>query len=193
MPEQSQIALLDLVGKMDPGTQGPNRVDAPALWSYDQRFKPLLSIHRIASAIVAMNSLYHIGFTGTQEIPASYQIQMLAEKLEELADGRDKGTYFLHHGDCIGADSIAHSLASSAGYEIIVHPPINPVKRAFCKGYHLQMPPRGYLDRNRDIVDASECLLAVPKGYEEVRSGTWSTVRYAKKVGKPVHLLFGEQ
>ena len=48
--------------------------------------------------------------------------------------------------------------------------------------------PKPYLDRNRDIVDACEVLLATPDGPERLRSGTWSTVRYARKIGKPVEV-----
>lgn len=45
------------------------------------------------------------------------------------------------------------------------------------------LPP---LTRNRHIVNAVDILLAGPKGPEELRSGTWSCVRYGRKVGKPI-------
>ena len=48
-----------------------------------------------------------------------------------------------------------------------------------------------YLERNRDIVDACDILIACPRTLkEELRSGTWATVRYARKVGKPVAILW---
>ncbi len=48
-----------------------------------------------------------------------------------------------------------------------------------------------YLERNRDIVDASEVLIACPSTREEVmRSGTWATVRYARKKGMKITLIF---
>ena len=40
-----------------------------------------------------------------------------------------------------------------------------------------------YLERNKNIVNAVDFIIAAPDGPEKVRSGTWSTVRYAKKVG----------
>jgi predicted Rossmann fold nucleotide-binding protein DprA/Smf involved in DNA uptake len=47
-----------------------------------------------------------------------------------------------------------------------------------------------YLDRNKDIVRVSIGLIAAPKtNKEEQRSGTWSTVRYATKTGKPLIIL----
>ncbi len=64
---------------------------------------------------------------------------------------------------------------------------------------------RSYLDRNQDIVDRSDVLLAAPKEwtdlsrvrtYEELlrakplRSGTWSTVRRAYKRRIPIIIVF---
>jgi hypothetical protein len=51
------------------------------------------------------------------------------------------------------------------------------------------LPEREYLQRNRDIVDATDVLLAAPDGPERVRSGTWSTVRYAYRAGRGVLLV----
>ena len=39
------------------------------------------------------------------------------------------------------------------------------------------------------LVDACEVLLATPKGPEKLRSGTWATVRYARKVGKRIVII----
>ena len=47
--------------------------------------------------------------------------------------------------------------------------------------------PKGYLDRNHDIVDAADVLIAAPSGTtEKRRSGTWATVRYARKLGRTI-------
>lgn len=95
-----------------------------------------------------------------------------------------------HHGDCIGSDAQAHEIAQAFGCKIVIHPPINPSKRAFCKGEITILEPRQYLDRNHDIVDACETLIATPKtSEEELRSGTWATIRYARKTGKNVIVL----
>lgn len=49
------------------------------------------------------------------------------------------------------------------------------------------LPVKAYLDRIKDIVDMSDILIATPESVKEVlRSGTWSTVRYAKRAGKEV-------
>lgn len=46
------------------------------------------------------------------------------------------------------------------------------------------------LVRNKDIVESTDVLLACPKGPEELRSGTWSTVRLARKQGKRVVIFW---
>jgi hypothetical protein len=44
--------------------------------------------------------------------------------------------------------------------------------------------------RDRDIVDASERLLAAPSSQiEDPNSGTWATVRYARDQQTPVALI----
>lgn len=46
------------------------------------------------------------------------------------------------------------------------------------------------LARNRRIVAAVDVLIAAPEtDREELRSGTWATIRYARAAGKPVVML----
>lgn len=125
-----------------------------------------------------------IGFTGTQIGMDQFQRTQLYHHLIDL------GATEFHHGDCIGADKEAHDVALAAGVEIIVHPPENDKKRAFCEGYKRRANPLPYLERNRRIVESCDVLIAAPKSnQEELRSGTWSTYRYAKRIGKAVILL----
>jgi hypothetical protein len=71
-------------------------------------------------------------------------------------------------------------------YAVIVHPPTNPTQRAFKIG-DVMRESRRYLARNREIVRATELLIAAPGEMEERhRSGTWSTARYARRIGRPV-------
>jgi hypothetical protein len=67
-------------------------------------------------------------------------------------------------------------------------------KRAFCRAdpaqdiVHLPRPP---LARNDDIVTAAAVMLATPKGMrEELRSGTWATIRRARAARKPLAVVF---
>ena len=125
----------------------------------------------------------NIGFTGTQKGMTDNQKYHVARLLFDL-----KGTEF-HHGDCVGADAQAHEIALKTGYYIIIHPPVNPDKRAFCETGST-LPEKEYLERNKDIVDTTDVLIATPKTEtDELRSGTWSTIRYAKKKGKKVYII----
>lgn len=97
-----------------------------------------------------------------------------------------------HHGDCIASDETAHKLALYYNKcEIIIHPPENPSKRAFCKWFTEIREEKPYIERNHAIVDETECLIATPKEFEEqLRSGTWATFRYAKKTKKKIYLVY---
>lgn len=99
------------------------------------------------------------------------------------------GVLRLHHGDCAGGDEAMHVAARKFGIAVEIHPPNNPVLRAHCKALPGEKvwPEKPYTDRNRDIVDAVAFLLAMPENElgEYRRSGTWSTVRYARRVGRP--------
>jgi len=129
-----------------------------------------------------------IGFTGTQTGMSSQQYDAVMSYLSLYKTG---GAEIFHHGDCIGADMQAHRIAERLGYDIIIHPPTNPLKQANCVSKTI-LAPLPYKVRNRAIVDASEIILATPRGAEASYpySGTWATVRYARNVGKPVVVIF---
>jgi len=114
---------------------------------------------------------------------------LLAQVLKVM---RNRGGRVFHHGDCIGADRIAHVIASKLNYHIVVHPPTDDSRRAFCVG-HTNYRPEGHIKRNHVIVDECSILVAAPKEKEEVlRSGTWATVRYANKKNRWIVLVNSE-
>lgn len=125
-----------------------------------------------------------VGFTGTQVGCTTIQLESLERILLEL-----KPTDF-HHGDCIGADSQAHDIVRRMLCHIHIHPPIIPDKRAFREGKYIYRP-KDYLTRNKHIVDACYVLVATPKEEygETVRSGTWSTVRYARRLERDIIII----
>lgn len=123
-----------------------------------------------------------IGFTGTQIGMTALQ----KEIFENLICGL-KGEF--HHGDCIGADAEAHDIAEKY-LECVIHPPIISAKRAFKKANRI-CETLNYLARNKAIVIACERMIATPKEFaEQVRSGTWSTIRYAKNSMKSTMIIF---
>ncbi len=126
-----------------------------------------------------------IGFTGTREGMTSAQAGKVAEWMHHCT-ARE-----FHHGDCIGADEGAHELARLRGWTIVVHPGNQPSMRAHAAGYRSICAPKSNLARNRDIVDETVHLLACPKGYtEEPRGGTWYTIRYARKLGRGISIIW---
>jgi hypothetical protein len=83
-------------------------------------------------------------------------------------------------------------LANFPDCKVICHPPIYESKQAYVGG-HVVLPRKDYMSRNRDIVDASEVMIATPKTKEEeLRSGTWATVRYAKRKRVLVRVIYPE-
>src|SRR5690606_27684726 len=91
--------------------------------------------------------------------------------------------------DCIGADATAAAHAWQLGYTLVAHPPTETTRLRAWAPAHVSLGGKPYLERNRDIVDATEVLIACPKGFETVRSGTWSTVRYARTLSRPILLV----
>ncbi len=123
----------------------------------------------------------HIGFTGTRKGMSNEQRTWLPFHVGQIIVG-DWDDLWFHHGDCKGADSEAHDIMKSLGFKICIHPPSNSKYRAFRSG-DVTEDVHQYLIRNRHIVDRSSYMFACPAQHLEIArgSGTWSTIRYARK------------
>jgi len=96
----------------------------------------------------------------------------------------------VHHGCCEGADQQIGVIARDMRIRVIAHPPLDESKMAFCPSDE-QRPPKAYMARNQDIVDECDVLMAAPKGMkEELRSGTWATVRRARKSERRIVIVW---
>lgn len=93
------------------------------------------------------------------------------------------------HGDCVGRDEDFNDEMLAFKASVHARPCDITSHRAFCHGLAVSHEPERPLDRNKKIVDDSDVLLAAPEGPEVVRSGTWSTIRYALKRGKHVIIV----
>jgi hypothetical protein len=130
-----------------------------------------------------------VGFTGTR--PPFTNIQFHA--LEHLILTIRGEVTEVHHGDCVGADEAFHDLCCGLliGIPIIIHPPVNPKWVANCTGYAARRDPQDYFDRDMDIVDETDLLIACPRTYTPVpHSGTWLTAGYARDTGKPIWFVY---
>jgi len=125
-----------------------------------------------------------IGITGTRKGMTDKQKIMVrsAFTIWDLTE--------FHHGDCIGADAEAGDIAVLHNALVHIHPPIDPKYRAFCSG-DVIYPEKLYLDRDKDIVNSVSYMLATPKGFnEELRSGTWATIRYSMKIKRRLTIIY---
>lgn len=128
-----------------------------------------------------------IGFTGTQHGMSAIQKLELVDILTIIMTETPDSEF--HHGDCIGADAEAAIIAARLNFIVVGHPPNITTKRAFFKS-DLTVPALPYLARNKKIVDSCQLLIAAPnEDIEVLRSGTWSTVRYARKTNVPVYVM----
>lgn len=123
-----------------------------------------------------------LGFTGTQRGVTPEQWATCWSFLCERAPGS------FHHGDCIGADDQIAGMARLAGYRVVGHPPSFSGKRAWFASDE-NWPVADYLVRNHAIVNSCQEMLACPGGPEQLRSGTWSTIRFAIKVRRRVTIV----
>ncbi len=122
-----------------------------------------------------------IGWTGTQKGMTPLQKASAGKLLIELRMTE------LHHGDCIGADEEIHDFAlflrrtGVPQLRIVIHPPQDESKRAFCKGADLILPPKTHFARNRDIVVTTEITVGASIADHPLdRGGTWYTLNYAR-------------
>ena len=123
-----------------------------------------------------------IGFTGTRKGMSGLQKEQLAYILALFVRGDITRKLLMtefHHGDCPdGADQEADEIARGfMCYRIYRYWPEKPT-------------PKALLARDRKIAELCDVLIAAPEtDRERMRSGTWATVRYARKARKPVVML----
>jgi len=126
-----------------------------------------------------------IGFTGTRDKINKIQKKNLYDILFSIKNNVESA----HHGDCIGADTEFHNVCSELGINIVIHPPVKKELRAFNKSNDIRIE-KSYFERNRDIVNETDILIAIPKTDFETQGGTWYTINYAKKLNKKIVILY---
>lgn len=133
-----------------------------------------------------------VGFTGTRKGMTYFQKSKVEEVLQLL---KNKGFWVAHHGVCIGSDADFHDLATKVGFWMVGHPGVDSkggvVYRATLKCGSL-CPEKYFPIRDKDIVEASERMIATPSGKAEIYrwSGTWLTIRIARKAKVPTIIIF---
>jgi hypothetical protein len=134
----------------------------------------------------------HYGVTGTREGLTSAQRSAVREYMAGfLKIVLPYHSLVFHHGGCVGADRHVHNVVREVWGKvarIVVHP-ASDQPETLCDWTDADelREPAPSLVRNRNIVDAiaGGSLYACPKLMrEELRSGTWATIRASTKLRK---------
>jgi hypothetical protein len=139
--------------------------------------------------IARTDQTIQVGFSGTQQGMTAAQAVSIANLLGQYTG------FVGHHGLCIGSDVQFDGLARAAlGFEhMVIHPMANAgAKRGTVPASpgDIMRPAIAPLLRNQNIAVSCDVLLATPKeDHMVLRSGTWSTIRYALVLYKPVFVV----
>lgn len=138
----------------------------------------------------------NIGFTGTSDGMTGAQRNVVFGFFRWWVTfaNQDDSPIVLVHGDCVGADAEADAIAATLDIPRILRPCNISGMRAFCDrlngGQVFKVHrPTDPMKRNTQIVKDVGTLIATPKGEEVMRSGTWSTVRRARKYKRQIVIV----
>lgn len=131
-----------------------------------------------------------IGFTGTRTIEKIPLNRLL--DIDKLIVGYkiDYGDQLkVIHGCAFGADSYFHDICIHKSIPIIGRPTYN--RNSNLSDFEYLHLPEAPLTRNKKIVEDCDILIALPidKDVEELRSGTWATIRHARKLNKKIIII----
>lgn len=126
-----------------------------------------------------------LGFTGTQSGRTPEQIKAWDKIFNNNIFMEVESVI---HGMCHGVDTeINEFYLKNTDVQIIGYPGTH--EQSISMKVHKQQPIQPFLSRNKNIVENCDWLIAFPKlMYEELRSGTWATIRYARKQNRQ-HLI----
>lgn len=134
-----------------------------------------------------------VGITASREGMTTLQRDAFRRDILSLEAFRKPDCEF-HHGGCVGGDTEASRIMKTeepfSSVQVVCHPSYiaSMTGRFFA---HRIFPAKKPLDRNKDIVDSVSLLYVCPKSdYEELRSGTWATCRYARKRGVEIRIIW---
>ena len=140
-----------------------------------------------------LHPMLKVAFTGTRQGMTEEQAKTVGVWLMN----HETEISQLHHGACIGADVDFHNICIDM--EMIrlvhVHPSDNKNTNQLRQLKQIEnvamiWPIETPLARDWTMVQHCDILLATPLQDDEVvRSGTWTTVRYARKLRKKVRLI----
>lgn len=128
-----------------------------------------------------MQRIKSLGFTGSRLGMTEEQLKKYTYLLGRLQPLE------LHLGDCVGADAQAYEIGKAFRPEMLFvgHPPIDGKLRANLF-YDVIYDEKEYLERNRDIVNCSQVVIATPRKNSR---GTQYTMKYATEKQVKLYVL----
>lgn len=135
---------------------------------------------------------FRIGFTGSRKgLTADHQ-EAVRRQLTELIEEHRDDELEAHHGDAIGADAQFHAACQQLEIPVVIHPSKDHKDRAYCPGAKVTHPPVEFANQSAAIVNLCQILIAAPDGFKERwrGSGTWMTIRAARKAEKTIVLCY---
>lgn len=133
-----------------------------------------------------------IGFTGTRKGMQREQWNTVSRILSILKDELIPSDRVVAlHGDCVGADCDFDIIAEGYGFERVCRPCTFENMRARTGATEIEKP-KPPMQRNRDIVADADVMIACPPNKTPIKSGsgTWATIGFARKAGKPLAIVF---
>ncbi len=138
-----------------------------------------------------------IGFTGTRSVS-----MVELPRIRQIVEALPEDTYVVT-GACVGVDAAIARVARQRGLHVHTIVPadrsrVDPLWRDYCITSEEMPSGTTYRDRNARIVELSSRLIGIPSHAEHDpesrRSGSWQTIRMARKAGKDadVHVLCEE-
>jgi NADH:ubiquinone oxidoreductase subunit len=132
-----------------------------------------------------------VGFSGTRRLPTTAY-----ERVGAIVATLPEGTRVVQ-GACIGVDSYVAWAAKRRGLHVHAVVPadrsrVPPDWRDWCDTFEEMPAGTDYRSRNARIAGQIDRLIAIPDAAEDApqsrRSGTWMTVRIARRIGIPVEV-----
>lgn len=126
-----------------------------------------------------------MGVTGSRRGISPSQLTYFEMLLQEKPPAR------FHHGMCAGADRVCHqTIRQMIRNAVIIGHPSNLPGTQLDLDCDFTRSPKPPLQRNQDIVLESNFLAAFPLSTEVRRSGTWATIRFARKKSLPLVICY---
>jgi hypothetical protein len=136
-----------------------------------------------------------VGFTGTaSSLNSADKLLILGKLLNVIRIYGDVSSIYVT-GGAVGVDTfVAHALHAAGFWVHVVlpvdHDKIDPDWQDWCTSYwqtesNARTRSKRFMDRNALIVASSDVMgAAFPRNEEEMRSGTWATIRRFRGAGK---------